>query len=139
MVQKGTPTEGAKCKVTSGPNKGKEGTYTVDENGNMWCEGPWGGTECGENKCTSAKAEVQVFEYENIDGTLVHEVDGMFEVQGLGVVHGNVILDAATGKTLKTTAIPIAAVSLGDLRKSGSEVEGRAAEALESYLGRQQG
>jgi hypothetical protein len=139
MVQKGGATEGAKCKVTSGPNKGKEGTYTVDENGKIWCEGDWGGTECGSNKCTDARGGVKVFEYENVDGTLVQEVDGMFDVQGQGVFHGNVILEATTGKSLKTTAIRIAAVSLGDLRKSGSEVEGRAAEALESYLRKQQG
>ena len=37
-----------------------------------------------------------------------------------------------------TTAIRIAAVSLGDLRKSTSEIERRAAEALESHL-KQQG
>ncbi|MGE0130402.1 MAG: hypothetical protein AB7U82_20185 [Blastocatellales bacterium] len=32
-----------KCKVLTGPNKGKTGTYT--DNG-QWCEGDWGGTEC---------------------------------------------------------------------------------------------
>jgi hypothetical protein len=139
MVQKGAGKEGTKCTVTSGPNKGKEGTYTVDEDGSLWCEGDWGGTECGSDKCKNAKAGVKVFEYENVNGTLVQEVDGIFDVQGLGVFHGNVIIDATTGKSLKTTAIPIAAVSLGDLRKSASEVEGHAAEALESYLRRQQG
>jgi hypothetical protein len=137
MVQKGEATEGAKCTVTSGPNKGKEGTYTVDEDGNLWCEGDWGGTECGSDKCKSAKGGVKVFEYDNVNGTHVQEVDGFFDVQGRAVFHGNVILDAATGKSLKTTAIPIASVSLEDL-KSASEVEGRAAEALESYLRRQQ-
>lgn len=40
-------TAGGKCTVTSGPNKGKTGTYGSDG----WCEGNWGGTECGTTKC----------------------------------------------------------------------------------------
>lgn len=40
-------TAGDKCTVTSGPNKGKIGTYSSDG----WCEGNWGGTECGATKC----------------------------------------------------------------------------------------
>jgi hypothetical protein len=42
-------TPGGKCKVTKGPNKGKTGTYSDDG----WCEGDWGGTECGDSndKC----------------------------------------------------------------------------------------
>jgi hypothetical protein len=47
-----TGTPGTKCQVTSGPNKGKVGTYTDDG----WCEGDWGGTECGASneKCEDA-------------------------------------------------------------------------------------
>jgi hypothetical protein len=138
MAGKGNVVQGTKCKVTSGPNKGKEGTYTIEEGtGSTWCEGDWGGTECGsgdQSNCTDARGGVQVFEYENVNGTLVHEVDGTFDVPGQGVFHGNVILDASTGKSIKTTAIRIAAVSLGDLTKSASEVERRAAQALESFL-----
>jgi hypothetical protein len=33
---------GGACKVVSGPNKGKTGTY----DGEGWCTGSWGGTEC---------------------------------------------------------------------------------------------
>lgn len=43
-------TVGGKCTVTSGPNKGKTGTYGSDG----WCEGNWGGTECGTTKCKVA-------------------------------------------------------------------------------------
>ena len=43
MAQKGEPVVGAACTVTSGPNKGKSGTYTRDEDGAIWCEGDWGG------------------------------------------------------------------------------------------------
>lgn len=43
-------TAGDKCTVTSGPNKGKTGTYGSDG----WCEGSWGGTECGASKCKIA-------------------------------------------------------------------------------------
>jgi hypothetical protein len=47
--------DGATCKVTSGPNKGKTGTYT---DGGTWCERTSGGTECtdqqGNSKCSDA-------------------------------------------------------------------------------------
>lgn len=49
---------GIKCTVTSGPNKGKSGTYTNEG----WCEGSWGGTECKANnqvsKCKNAGSRV---------------------------------------------------------------------------------
>ncbi|HET9240160.1 MAG TPA: hypothetical protein VFO10_23050 [Oligoflexus sp.] len=48
-------TVGGRCKVTSGPNAGKTGTY--DDEG--WCMGDWGGTECkaadGTSKCQDLK------------------------------------------------------------------------------------
>ena len=44
------PTEGGSCKVTSGVNAGKTGTYDSD----LDCCGSWGCTECGTSKCTSA-------------------------------------------------------------------------------------
>ncbi len=47
----GNGAVGGKCEVTSGPNKGKTGTY----DGEGWCTGDWGGTECkaldGGNRC----------------------------------------------------------------------------------------
>jgi len=55
------PKDGDACKVTSGANQGKVGTYTE---GATWCEGNWGGTECkdaqGNSKCTS-KSSVHHF------------------------------------------------------------------------------
>lgn len=53
----------SKCQVTSGPNKGKTGTFT--ENGG-WCEGSWGGTECKDSggkdngKCKAALTRPQI-------------------------------------------------------------------------------
>lgn len=52
QAKTGGGTGGAgKCEVTSGPNKGKTGTY----DGEGWCVGDWGGTECtgsdGASKC----------------------------------------------------------------------------------------
>lgn len=44
---------GDSCSVTSGSNKGSNGTYTEDEYGNLWCEGDWGGTECSTGKSSS--------------------------------------------------------------------------------------
>jgi len=57
-VSSGGATVGGKCTVTSGPNKGKTGTYTTEEGtGKTWCEGSWGGTECtGGGKCKDAAA-----------------------------------------------------------------------------------
>lgn len=49
-------TAGDKCTVTSGPNKGKTGTYGDDG----WCEGDWGGTECGATKCKVVAANAIV-------------------------------------------------------------------------------
>lgn len=53
----GSGTSGGKCKVVSGPNKGKTGTF----DGEGWCTGSWGGTECvgsdgkSNGKCQAAK------------------------------------------------------------------------------------
>ncbi|NRA66969.1 MAG: hypothetical protein HRU19_20945 [Pseudobacteriovorax sp.] len=47
-------SNGGKCRVTSGSNKGKTGTYNDGR-----CEGSWGGTECagpgGTNRCQDVK------------------------------------------------------------------------------------
>jgi hypothetical protein len=139
MAPKGQNSKGGqKCKVTGGVNKGSTGTYTVEEGtGSLWCEGPGFSTECGKDKCADARG-VNVHDYKNEHGTFVQEVDGTIEVPGRGVFVGNVILDAATGEVLETTATPVAAVPLGDLHKSELEVERRAAKALESYI-KQQG
>jgi hypothetical protein len=134
MAEKGKPVVGQACTVNSGPNKGKTGTYTRDEEGNIWCEGSWGGTQCGSGKCADAKAQVSVFEYVDATGTLVHEVDGLVQVEGLGIFQCNAVIDAATGEGRKITAVPMAATSLTALRGSGSEVERRAADVLESHL-----
>jgi hypothetical protein len=75
-----------------------------------------------------------VFEYVDADGTLVHEVDGLFDVEGLGIFQYNVIIDAATGESRKIAAVRIAATSLTALRESGSEVERHAADVIESHL-----
>ncbi len=56
----GSGQAGGKCKVTSGSNAGKTGTYTEDGEG-LWCEGDWGGTQCTDSqgnsngKCSNAR------------------------------------------------------------------------------------
>jgi hypothetical protein len=134
MAQKGKPIVGQACTVTKGPNKGQKGKYTRDDEGNIWCEGEWGGTECGGDRCEVAKAQVSLFEYVDANGRLVHEVDGLFDVEGLGIFQCNAIIDAVTGESRKITAVPIVATSLTALRESGSEVERRAAQVLESHF-----
>ena len=54
QARSGTPVVGGACTVTSGINQGKSGTYTKDEDGSIWCEGSWGGTECSAGKCAEA-------------------------------------------------------------------------------------
>jgi len=124
---------GGSCTVTSGPNKGKKGKYTRDNAGNLWCEGSWGGTQC-VSKCKSELAHTSVYEYEDANGTFVHEVVGIFEVEGIGVIQSSVIMDAATGKSLDISTTPVTVPSLADIQKSGSEVECRAANAIEAHL-----
>lgn len=134
MAQKGTPIEGQACEVTSGPNKGKKGKYTRDDEGNLWCESDWGGTQCNTGKCKDAKAQVSIFEYVATDGTVVNEVGGLFEVEGRGIFDCNAIINADTGETRKISAVPIASTSLKDVRESESEIERRVAGLIESHL-----
>ena len=134
MAQKGTQIVGQSCTVTKGTNKGKTGTYTRDDDGNIWCGGDWGGTECGTDRCNKdAKAQVRVFEYVDANGMLVQEVEGM------GIFQYNAIIDVSTGEGWKISALPISSTSLTDLQKSGSKVVRRAAELLESHLRGQDG
>jgi hypothetical protein len=133
-MQKGTATEGAACKVTSGPNKGKTGTYTRDDDGSLWCEGTWGGTECTGDKCSDARAGVGVFESVDHGGNLVYEVAGVVEVEGVGVFDCVAAIDAASGEGRSVTALPIAGTPLDDLRKSRSKVERMAGEAIAAHL-----
>ena len=59
-MNNGGGVTGGKCEVTSGPNKGKTGTY----DGEGWCTGDWGGTECtasdGSSKCKDLAKSISV-------------------------------------------------------------------------------
>ena len=54
-VTQAPPTVGGSCRVTSGSSKGKVGKYTKSSTGSFFCEGSFGGSECGgtPNKCES--------------------------------------------------------------------------------------
>lgn len=134
MTQKGTQIVGQSCTVTEGSNKGKKGKYTRDDEGNIWCESDWGGTECGASRCSDAKAQVSVFEYFDSDGTLVHEADGIVDVGNTGTFHCHVVIDAVTGQSRKITTVPITSISLAELRESGSDVDRRTADAIEAHF-----
>jgi len=63
----GGVSEGGSCKINSGPNAGKSGTYdTTTDPGHTWCCTGAGGagdcTECGgtPNKCSSALVKKSV-------------------------------------------------------------------------------
>lgn len=53
----GSGKVGKSCKVTSGPNKGKTGTYTEEEGEGIWCEGDWGGTQCSDANGDTGKCK----------------------------------------------------------------------------------
>lgn len=137
MAPKGTSIVGQSCTITEGTHKGKSGVYTRDGDGRIWCEGDFGGTECTTGSCSNAKAQTSIFEYPDADGSLVHEVDGLVDVEGLGIFQVNMIFAAATGESRNVTAVPIAATPLSSLRESQSKVERHAADLLESHLKRQ--
>jgi hypothetical protein len=134
MAKKGAEVAGQACTVAEGPNKGKKGTFTVDENGSVWCEGDWGGTECGETKCGASAAQVSVFESIDADGLVVFEIEGLIEVEGVGIFHSQATIDAATQTSRNVVAIPIAATPLADLRQSESEVERMMADVIGSHV-----
>jgi hypothetical protein len=137
MAPKGTPVAGQSCKVTGGANKGKTGTYSTDDEGSLWCEGSWGGTECGsgkDSKCSAQASQVQIFEHLDNAGVLVQEVEGLIHVDGLGIFQFSTILDAATGTSRKISALPLAATSFTDLANSRSVTERRVANILASHF-----
>ena len=47
---------GKACKITSGPNAGKTGTYTQSDWGVLWCEGSFGGSNCKVVGCKDASS-----------------------------------------------------------------------------------
>jgi hypothetical protein len=136
MAEKnGGVTVGGACTVTSGPNKGKTGTYSVDDDGSTWCEGAWGGTQCDGGKCKdAARSHGVIIEYPGTDGELIYEVDGLYEVEGKGVFRFRAKLEAASGSSRDVGAVPVAVTPVSALRESGSDVDAMLAEAISSYM-----
>jgi hypothetical protein len=128
-------TVGGPCTVTSGPNNGKTGTYTVDDDGAVWCEGDWGGTQCEGSKCKdAAKRHGTILEHPDANGQLIYEVDGMYEIEGKGVFRFRAKLDAATGASRDVAAVPVSVTRLSTLQKSGSDLDAMLAEAISSHM-----
>jgi len=71
---------GDSCVVTSGDNKGETGTYGSDG----WCEGDWGGTECGTTKC-KIKASRFVFGNNATFASSVHQAASVEQPSTTGV------------------------------------------------------
>lgn len=136
MAKKGTDVAGTACTVTDGPNKGKSGTYTVDEEGNLWCEGSWGGTQCA-TKCADAAVSVgQVFDHAGTGGGVTHEYDGFFSNGAGEVFHVNAVLDAKSKKATRLAVARVLPVPLSSLRKSKSAVDRALRSAVEARLAR---
>ena len=133
MAKKGTDLVGTACKVTDGPNKGQTGTYTVDEDGNLWCEGSWGGTQCA-TKCTDAAASVgQVFDHGSTGG-VTHEYDGLFSNDAGEVFHVKAVLDTKSKKQTRLAVARVLPTPLSSLRKSKSEIDRALGSAIEARL-----
>jgi hypothetical protein len=122
MAKKGKDLAGTACTVTDGANKGKSGTYTVDEDGNLWCEGTWGGTQCA-TKCSDAAlsgGEVQVFDN---GGVVTHEYEGLYSNDSGEVFHVKAILDPKRKKQNRIAVARVLPTPLSSLRKSKSAID----------------
>lgn len=127
--------EGGACKVTGGPNDGKTGTYTIDENGEVWCEGSWGGTQCSPGKCEDAAAKANVFDFADRDGKGVFETDGFYQKGPKRLVRFKAQIDAQTGAVRNFVDIPVDIVDITELQKSESKFDRMLADALKAYFG----
>jgi hypothetical protein len=65
---------------------------------------------------------------------VVYEIEGLIEVEGVGIFDSRVTIDAATQTGRNVVAIPIAAFPLADLRESESEVERIMADVIGSHV-----
>ena len=134
MAQKGKDLVGTACTVTDGPNKGKKGTYTVDEEGNLWCEGDWGGTQCAL-KCSPAAASAgQLYDYASTGGGVRYEADGLFTDAAGDVFHVKAEIDAKTKKPLRVLAAKVLPIPIPSLRKAKSALDRALGAALEEHL-----
>ena len=107
--------DGQPCTVTSGPNAGKHGTYTTDDDGSLWCEGDWGGTECDGDKCKDGARQTTVLDYVDASGQPVYEVEGDFTDSRGGPIRVKVKLDAVSLAKLTASAEPVDAPSFDGL------------------------
>lgn len=141
MVGSVTPASAAKnnCQVLGGPNKGKKGRFTE---GGTWCEGSWGGTECGTDKCKkiTTSATIDRTDISVIDGN-THSLAisrGYFETPDHGIVDCTILTATETGKatTTQPTAVchPVVAEQLDDLKASDQEEDHRIADAVARAL-----
>jgi len=129
----------AKCEVTAGPNKGKQGTYTE---GGQWCEGTWGGTECkdtsGNSKCKDlarfldGSGDVVVFDGNH--GTVV-VTQGFFETPKNGLVRCTTSVPTAATSPSSAVCFPVVVEKLGDLMKSKEATDVSIARAVSTAIG----
>ncbi len=127
----GSGKVGQPCTVTSGPNAGKKGTYTSDDGGSLWCEGDWGGTECGSGKCSDAqRRNPTVKDYTDTSGRDVFEVEGDFRDNTGKPFHGRVVVDASSFKAVSALFEPLAPSKVGELDLGSPEL----ARAITSAL-----
>jgi hypothetical protein len=133
-AQQSAQAQPKKCQVTAGANKGKTGVFT---DGGTWCEGKWGGTECGTNRCKAiAKGLIdpgEVVIFEGSKNTLMSSF-GYFQTPENGVVGCTIATPA--DKSLEATAIcePVATEQLESLTTSGNEEDRRKADAVSRTL-----
>jgi len=129
-IESAAGKDGGKCQVTAGANKGKSGVFTE---GGTWCEGSWGGTECGSTKCKAvAKAIIDQGGVTVFDGSKDGLVSsyGYFQTPDHGVVGCTVATPMESG--LQATAIcqPVVMEQLDNLKGSDNENDRRNADAV---------
>jgi hypothetical protein len=129
-----------KCEVTlEGANKGRQGIYTVDEEGKQWCSGDWGGTECtGGNRCKDIArfldGSVNVAVFEGIRETVVI-TQGFFEMPNNALVRCTTSVPTAATSPASAVCSPIVVERLKDLMTSKEATDVSIARAVSAAVG----
>jgi hypothetical protein len=81
-------------------------------------------------------SKVYIRDFVDTDGKAVYEIEGLFEVEGIGIFRCNVRIDAATYKKRNVGAVRITPIPLARLQKSSSKLEQVAANLIRSQVSR---
>lgn len=123
---------GAKCRVVSGPNAGKEGTF--DAEGSCCDEQNWGCTDCEDHGRWNGKCE---FARKIVVGGVVIGGVNIIVYEGNYLAGDNRLfrcltsVNSKTGKVLKSDCYMIPVENLADLKNSKNATDKSIANAIE--------